>query len=298
MSSVTNKNPRLFNNIVRRYTVISTLAIILFFGINQANAIDAGPSVPSSPNTISQYCANGTCSTGGTPSIPVNYTKTTDHIHVLIISLSQTCEILNKNGMPGCPSVKDLIPYDTSNQLVSGHFVKHGSVYIRTAPQMKNNWLAYYYTNKTVVCVECYFDVTATSKSQEIIIQPTSFSYVNKTEIETGNQVYNFDNRFMQGCDVATIGNIPGLLSDTINYMLHGCVSSATNFHTISNHTRTLQPWNYNNPYSTLHQLDYLKNILHGHSSSNTNMTSGGTGPVNCITHQCSFVDPYKKQGY
>lgn len=258
----------------------------------------AGIIVPKVVSTQSQYCFNGTCGTGGTPPIPVNYTTSTEKYHVLLISLSQTCEILDKNNMKGCPSVKDLIKYDTSNKLVSGKFVNHNGIYTRTVPQVKNNWLAYSYTKKTVICVECYFDSTATSKSQEIIIQPNSFSYVNKTETENGNHLYNFDNRYMQGCDVATISNIPNLLNDTINLMLHSCDSKYTTFSGITNHTRTLQPFSYDNPYSTLHQVSYLKDIMHGKATSNTNHTSGGFGPSECIIHQCDFKDPYKKQGY
>ena len=274
--------------------LISTLVIVLFFGISQASAIDSGPIVPNSPNTISQYCSSGTCSTGGTPSIPVNFTKTNQHLKVLLVSLSQTCEILNKNGMKGCPSVQDLIPYDTSNQLVSGKFINHDGIYTRTAPQMKNNWMAYSYSNKTVVCVECYFDITSADKAQQIIVQPSSFSYINKTEVENGNSWYNYDNRFMQGCDVATIGNIPGLLNDTIHFMLHNCSGTTTSYNNITNHTRIYQPFNYNNPYSTLHQDLYLKNIFHDHLSYNGNHTSGGIGPGNCITHYCPPVkNPY-----
>ena len=283
----------------KTYTILSSLAIVLIWcSCSQAFAQDAGPSVPNSPNTISQYCSNGTCSTGGTPSIPLNYSKATDRIHVLLVSLSQTCEILNRNNMSGCPSIESLLHYDTSNQMVSGKFVNHDGIYTRTMPQMKNNWLAYSYSTKDVICVECYFDVTATNKAREIIIQPSSFTYVNKTETENKNLWYNYGNRFMQGCDVATIANIPGLLDDTLNYMLHSCNSNYTSVSTITNHTRTLHPFHYDNPYSTLHQITYLKNILHGHSSSNTNMTSGGVGPMNCITHQCNFIDPYKKQGW
>lgn len=258
----------------------------------------AGIIVPKVVSTQSQYCSNGTCGTGGTPKIPINYTTSTEKYHVLLISLSQTCEILDKNNMKGCPSVKDLMKYDTSNKLVSGKFVKHGDVYVRTPPQVKNNWLSYAYSKNTVICVECYFDSTAISKSQEIIIQPNSFSYVNKTETENGNHLYNFNNRYMQGCDVATISNVSGLLDDTINFMLHGCTANSTSFHEITNQTRTLQPWSYDNPYSSLHQITYLKDIMNGHANSNTNHTSGGYGPSDCLRHQCSFIDPYKKAGW
>lgn len=288
-----------------RFGVICLISIMLiaiaYISPSYAQVTDqtiGGIIVPKVTSTQSLYCFNGSCSTGGTPKVNPTYVHSTDHYPVLLISLSQTCEVLNKYNMKGCPSVKDLIKYDTSNQYVSGKFVDKDGRYYRTPPQMKNNWLVYQHSNKIITCVECYFDVTATAKSKQIIIMPNSFAYVNKTESENKNYWYNFANRYMQGCDIATIGNSTLLLNDTIHFMLAGCTADATDFHAIQNHTKTSHPFSYNNPFSTLNQINYLKNILHGHTSSNTNMTSGGSGPSDCIRHQCNFIDPYKKAGW
>jgi len=254
----------------------------------------AGIIVPKVVSTQSQYCFKGTCGTGGTPHIPANYTKSTAKLPVLLISLSNTCEILNKNNLKGCPPISELMVYDTSNKMASGKFVIHDGLYSRTQPQMKNNWLAYSYSKNTIICVECYFDVTATEKSRQIIIQPNSFTYVNKTETESKNTWYNFDNRYMQGCDIATIANIPGLLQDTINFMLHNCTANSTSFKGVTNHTRTLHPFTFDNPYSSLVMASHYKTILQGHYLF-SNKTSGGIGPSDCIRHTCDLTTSNKK---
>lgn len=288
---------RLF--ILSTISLVTILAIHIFPSYEQVqDKTIAGIIVPKTVSTQSQYCLNGHCGTASISILPKDYIKSTEKYPVLLVSLSQTCDILNKNNMTGCPSVKDLMVYDTSNQMISGKFGNHGEIYTRSPPQMKNNWLAYSYSKNIILCVECYFDVTATSKSKEIIIQPNTFSYVNKTESEGSNIWYNFDNRYMQGCDVATIANIPGLLNDTINFMLHDCQASYTIFHGTSNHTRILKPFTFDNPYSTLHHDAYLKAIFHGHTYDIGNKTSGGRGPSDCIKHQCGFIDQYKKAGY
>ena len=186
--------------------------------------------------------------------------------------------------------------YDNSNRRVSGDFINNDGIYTREAPQIKNNWLAYQYSNHAVICVECYFDFTATAKSQQIIINPNSFSYVNKTESESKNVIYNYYGRYMQGCDTATIGNIPGLLDDTISFMLNGCTK--TNFNNTQINILPTHKINYYSPYSTTNHDSYLKTILSGHTYDFGNKTAGGRGPTNCITHKCDFVDPYKKLGY
>lgn len=289
LSNTTIKNTKTFNVIVNRLylflTIITLVILAVHISPSYAQIADptvAGIIVPKVTSTQVLHCLNGHCSTGGTPIIPKNYTKSVNHYPVLLISLSQTCEVLNKNGIRGCPSVQNLTKYDTSNQKISGKFVNDNGLYHRTYPQMKNNWLAYVYSKTPIVCVECYFDVTATSKSKQIIIQPNSFTYVNKTESEDKNKLYDYTGRYMQGCDIATIGNVPGLLDDTISYMLHGCVSGTTTFHTMINHTRTLQPFSYDNPFSSLHYKSVIDTIKLNH-------------PTDCIHYTCSLTTSSKK---
>ena len=284
---------------VNRYVLLSLVLILVPIAANAqvADITVGGIIVPKFTSTQNQYCSNGSCSTGGTPPIPKNYTISNVHLPILLISLSQTCEVLNKHNMTGCPSVESLIHYDNSNQMISGKFVNNNGIYFRTPPQMKNNWLAYQNSDHTIICVECTFDVAATSKSKQIIIEPSSFTYVNKTETENKNSWYNFKNRYMQGCDIATISNIPGLLPDTANFMLSGCQQSSTQFNTVETHTRILHPFMMNSPYSSLVLDSNLKQIFLGHFIlHNEKMpTMGGLGPANCQTGQCSLTTSTKK---
>lgn len=257
--------------------------------------VSASVNAFADPSTITKYCNNGICSTGPVPVLPSNYTHSVTHIPVLLINWSQTCENMVKNHIKGCTPLTDMIPYDTSNQHVSGMFIKQGNDTIRTKPQVQNNWLYYKYGNQ-VICVECDFDISSTLESKQIIIQPTSYSFVDKNANIVKDKWSYFNDRFMQGCDIATISSIPGLLNDTIHYMLSDC--KTTNFNGNVTKTVHVTPWDYDNPFSTLHQSSYLKNILNNHSITNTNKTSGGYGPTDCIRHQCVFTDPYKKQGY
>lgn len=269
--------------------------VILACLVSSMAYAQTGPIVPSGVSTQAHYCFNGTCSTGALPSIPSNYSLSTHKLPVLLISLSGTCETLVKQGSKDCPTIKDLMTYDTSNQYVSGKFVNNNGLYHREPPQVKNNWLSYSYGTKQVTCVECTFDILSSQQSQQIIINPTGFTYINKTAIAKNSWV-SWSDRYMQGCDVATIGYSKQLLNDTISYMLSGCTK--TGFNSTQSHVIPDKPWEYKNPYSTLHQITYLKDILHDHNLSNTNHTSGGSGPMDCIRHQCSFIDPYKKAGW
>lgn len=268
---------------------------VLLYGLILIIAVSGTVSAFADPNTITKYCLKGTCSTGIVKTPYANYSHSVTKLPVLLISLSGTCETMNKQGLADCPSVKDLMKYDTSNQNISGKFVSHNGIYTRTPPQVKNNWIIYAHSTKPVVCVECTFDILASNQAKQIIIQPKDFTFVNKTAIVSKNMWVSWQGRYMQGCDVATIGNRPGLLNDTISYMLSGC--KTTSFNGTQTSIIPDKPWEYNNPYSTLHQLTYLKNILHSHLT-NTNQTGGGYGPVDCIRKTCDYTDPYKKIGW
>lgn len=283
---------------MRRYASISILVIVFGLCIVPAFATDGGPQVPSVPNTIAQYCASGSCNTGAVAPLPSNFTFQTKHTSMLYIVYSQTCENMIKGNVSGCMPLEDIIPFDTSNQHVSGKFVKHNGVTIREKPQLKNNWLYYTYKTGKTICVECVADITTMQQSQQIILEPTDFNFVDKNANSTNGTWTSYNSRYMQGCDVATIANIPRLLNDTIQYMLNGCKS--TSFVSSSNHVIKDTPFSFNNPYSSLKIDSYLEKIFHNHKffSSYNATNNGGLGPSNCITHQCSFTDPNKKAGY
>lgn len=272
------------------YSVIILACLVSSVSYAQTSYI-----IPNGLSTQAQYCNSGKCITGSLPSIPANYSLSTSHLPVLLVSLSGTCETLVKQGSADCPTIKDLMTYDTSNQYISGKFVQNGNQFIREPPTVKNNWLIYSGSSKEIICVECSFDILSSQQSQQIIINPHGFTYINKTAIAKNSWV-SWSDRYMQGCDTATIGYSKQLLDDTISYMLSGCTK--TSFNGTVSHVIPDKPWEYDNPYSTLHQLSYLSSILHGHNLSNTNHTSGGTGPVDCIRHECNFKDPYSKAGW
>ena len=139
---------------MRIYPVISSL-VIVFLSV-------ALGSVYADSSTITKFCNNGICNSGPVPTLPSNYTHSTIHIPVLLVSYSQTCENMIKNYIKGCTPLSEMIPFDTSNQYISGKFVNQGNDTIRTNPEVKNNWLFYKYSNKQVVCVECAFDISST----------------------------------------------------------------------------------------------------------------------------------------
>lgn len=246
-------------------------------------------------STQTTYCKNGVCYTGSI-TIPANETFEVVHLPIIFVSYSQTCENMIKNNISGCPSVESMVNYDTSNQYVSGKFITQGNQTIRTSAEVKEHWKSYQASQKTIVCIDCEENIQAYQQSQNIIIQPTSYSFADKTGSQLiTNQLFYSNDRYMQGCDTATISNIPGLLNDTINYMLSGCTK--TNFNGNVTKSVHVTAWQYDNPFSTLHTESYLKDILHGHYIFG-NMTGGGLGPSDCIRHQCSFTDPFKKAGW
>lgn len=269
--------------------VLTSLIISGFLVFSSTNAF-------ADQSTITKYCSNGTCSTGSQSSLPPNYTHAIVKIPLLIVSYSQTCENMIKNNISGCPPLDSITQYDTSNQYLSGKFIKQGDRTIRTDPQVKNHWLWYEGQGKTTVCIECKMDIASSQKSLNIIIEPTSYSFTDKNDNIVKDKWNYHNDRYMQGCDTATISNIPNLLNDTIHYLLSDC--TVTSFNGTVTKLVHVSPWDYNNPYSTLHQVSYLKDIMHSHSFYNGNKTQGGLGPTDCIRHQCSFIDPYKKIGW
>ena len=96
---------------MRIYPLLSCLGIsLVLFGIQTSYAQVAdhtvgGIIVPKFTSTQNAYCNNGVCATSPIP-INANYTHSTSKYPVLLITLSNTCEILDKHNMTGCPSVQ------------------------------------------------------------------------------------------------------------------------------------------------------------------------------------------------
>lgn len=221
---------------VRAFTILTISALMLF---SNAFAIEAGPQVPTTPSTQSSYCPNGVCGTTSLPQPPANYIKSTIQKHVIVILLSETCQRMNENGISGCPHISNLTGFDNSNQAISGKFVKHGNDYTRTKPQLTNHYIWYKDYALPVVCVDCYTDLGNTNNVLQIIIEPHDFVWIDKyNDVSLNTRTFTqFHGRYMAGCDSATLAYDWNLMTDTIYYMRHGCVPSATDYDNTSTYT-------------------------------------------------------------
>lgn len=227
-------------------------------------------------------------------------TTATAKYKILAVEYSEGCQRMIENHMNNtCGNASQIIKSDTSNQKISGYFYSKDGIIQRTNPQVKNHFMFYDYSNKTIVCVFCSLaGISGPDMIQTIFIDPSSFTYINKTEtINNTNSFTTFSNRYVSpDCIDSTIEYSDMMLNDTISYMLSNCTK--TFIHT--NQTQTIKPiqFNFNNPFSSLHLKSYLEEIMKGHNFFNGNHTQGGLGPSNCITHKCKFLDPYKKPGW
>jgi hypothetical protein len=225
---------------------------------------------------------------------------------VINIEYTQTCKALLKEGIThSCPTLDKLIPFDTSNQRVSGKFVNGTHGWYRTLPQLKN---AYQFYTTPTICVDCMIDANSQSSMQSIWIEPIGFSYTQHTF--TGTTVTNYElnrtgglipytstvneqnagllvyhDKFVDGsCLSAEIVYDNKTIPDTIKYLKGGCADK-----TYLNTTQTKvpnSPFSFANPYSSLHLKQMVSAIK----------ATGGLG--DCIRHHCSYTDLYKKDGW
>lgn len=278
-------------------------------------------------NTVTQYCWNGTCQTPNTlfngtlSGNDSSHNELRSQYNMIMIIPSELCTVAIKNHVKtDCPPLENLTKYDNSNQHISGYFyTKDGSTLERSNPQVKNHWQYYGYTNHTIVCVYCTGNYLTTDLYQTIIIEPVSFEYAphsfisvpynvpiynstsgnftniqyQQNEIDAG--LTTFFNRQVLGCNTATISYSDKLLNDTINYLESDC--KKTNFNQTKTYSPPNSPWSWDNPYSTLHYLNALKQMSGGYGISGTNNTKGGHGPGNCI-NGCAYTTSTKKPGW
>ena len=278
------------------YLMLGCLSFILFFGSAYAQVAN-----PSTGDTIAQYCSSGTCHTATVPQI--NRTSINNNVltfpaiksNLIGIQLSSTCFTYAKNNMSStCFNYKDLIKFDNTDKYLAGKFTDKPYFHRLPSP-VKNFWA---FLDRGVVMVDPNNDFTINAKM--IIINPKNFTYIDPSEDQvngTQNGKYHVG-RLMNGCSEAQVASNYTLIKDTIIYMESGCTMTSYN------NTKTIPlkqtPFIYINPYSSLRLDSYLKSIFHGHqffSSVNRTM-AGGLGPSNCLTHHCTFTDPYAKQGY
>ena len=187
------------------------------------------------------------------------YAKPSPHYNMTLIILSETCKRTNHyNVTSDCPKIYELIKFDTSNQNISGKFVKNGNDYERTKPQMKNHWVYY---QKNVICVDCNIDYIGTGgQFKSIIIEPNNFTWIDKDAVLKNTLKWtSYSNRFVSGCQTATIAYSDSLLNDTISYLNSECTK--TNFN--GNKINTIQdhPFSFDNPYSSLHYQSEIASL-------------------------------------
>ena len=226
-------------------------------------------------------------------------TQPTLKYNMVTIEWSQIClSNFKHNDTSSCIPVSQVVPFDTSNQHISGKFQTINNQTERTEPQAKNHWLFYQYFKKPVVCVDCAYPGGAVDVIKNIIIVPKNyFIYVDPNENSTNHSaVHVYSDLYIAGCNTADISDI-NLLNQTIQYFLNDCKGKMPSKHEMIQIKEN--PFEYNNPFSSLVFDEYKKQLSGGHNMIGTNHTKGGLMTQLCINgHTCDFKDPYRKAGY
>lgn len=192
---------------------------------------------------------------------------------IIMVIPSESCQKVIKYHMKSdCPTDDMLIKYDTSNQLISGHFITKDGITVRTNPEVKNHWV--WYKNETV-CVDCTGDFMNPDLYKMIIIEPHGFTFIDKYALVPNHQWNSYSDRHMAGCNTATIAYSDSLLNDTIHYMESNC--TITKFNSTKINVIPSQPWDFDNPYSSLHYkstIDLIKKVSIGNCINGCTVTT------------------------
>lgn len=300
-------------------TILGCLSILL---IPQVSAQVANPSTG---DTIQTYCSSGICHTPGGPTtiitrnsssqqVPPQATQIgtvklsqscignfcsklnqTTQLGKISLKISQVCETLLKNNMSNtCLDYKVLRIFDNTNPIFSGKWIDQ-PYFHRLPPLIRNHEI--FNPNPWAIMADPNSDFQINSKL--ITVEDGSFPWVDKNDSSVGGLVTktHVDRYVTSDCNEALVAPDLPLIQDTITYLESGCTTTTYNDTKLT--TQKEIPFSHNNQFSSLHFTDYLKNILHGHSSDNTNRTAGGLGPSLCINGKtCDFKDPYRKIGY
>lgn len=142
---------------------------------------------------------------------------------------------------------------------------------------MKNHWQYYKFYNKPIVCIECQIP-NGVDAVKLIILQSNDFTFIDKYQNGSKGTVNIYNGRSMQGCNTATIANIPGLLQNTISYMENNCIGK-TSFQ--GNTTKVL-------PHYTPIDIKSVKSFQYKNVDLPAIRHLG-----NCITHVCVTPNVY-----
>lgn len=250
--------------------------------------ISPGPAVPQGNSTQSVYCADGICHTPNTPlsSVPTSSGPTLTlpaiHTNLIGIQLSETClRMIQNNVTNTCLTYKQLKPLDTTNPLLAGKWTDKPYTH-RLPPLVKNT---YSFNDSTIVMVDPNLDFS--TRARMLIVTDDNFTWVNKAEVSTngGLTTHEFLNQYASlNCDEAKVPSDFNLVNETLHYLESGCTHSDYNNTVTITHPDI--PWQWDNPFSSLHQQNYVKSVK----------ATGGLS--DCIHHKCTYTDPYKKQGW
>lgn len=200
--------------------------------------------------------------------------------NIIMIEYSQSCKILLLHDKTtSCPSLQTLIPFDTSNQKLSGMFFSHNGTWYRTNPQLTNHYKFY---SSTVVCVDCTFPGNIPDYFKTIWIEPVGFSWASTSETEhTAKIVVHSGSYVSLYCQEAGLAFDKVLLNKTITYMINNCNGVLPTINqTLTQKVPT--PLDYKSNPTLIHKywLDNIKKL-------------GSLG--NCITKKCNLPkDPFK----
>jgi len=185
------------------------------------------------------------------------------------IELSNTCiSLVRQNHTDDCPSYKNLLQFDTSNQTISGRFIDTKGFFHRGIAELAAHFLLY----KSAIMVDP--DHQSVIYGKLIIIVPQGFIYIgtNSSNTINGTRTIYHDRFVNSDCTTATIDYSPFLLNDTISYLKSGCtITHFTNAKKIT--------------LSDYSAIDYRSSAIYKYMTWLKQAKADSKG--NCITHKC-----------
>jgi len=137
----------------------------------------------------------------------------------------------------GCPTVEELMPYDTSDPRVSGTFIQNSDgTWNRSDPKYDAHWSWYYpfFNDQSIVFVD--YDPSDTKYLQKITFHKlVDCCYAERLEGNTASHIeYRFTDMGCNSSVIAAKSDIDWeiLLADTIQYMAADCDPESTEINT------------------------------------------------------------------